>query len=463
MNQDVPHLEARPAGAMAVVPLVAPEDEEIIEIYKAAGFGPSELQALGFPLRTLRRGFTPQEVQPLGDAGALAAAGYSAVELHALGFSPELLRHAGFEAKDLWTLDLSLRQLRDLGCSLAELRRAAVELKKPLMMSTLRLIMTGTGVMYVDVSRCIDFPLTPVSAIAASGSCVAKGTTKGATKGGGKDHPRRRPGEARQRSQAATARRLERGVLRRAETYLQDNYTAGPGVDPLKSEQLQFGEALALQSQPHQASSSSSSFLDDTNSVRGGLDREKTNKTATKVFEKFQQKYPELSKVVTQNPGKSVRGSYVRSQAGKRVAGGLGAVAEGEAARGAPDSPEGQPVAEEKEEVKYYSSEEENEQDAVKDEAPVENEPQSVVPEETPVEPASVKGEGKGVARSSNWTSSGYSDYSYESEDTRSSNWGNRPQETWWNYTYGGGDWRGWQNRGYYHYSPYGWSGYYRY
>ena len=336
-------------------------------------------------------------------------------------------------------------------------------------------------------------------------------TTDRGGKGEESNRPRRRPGETRQRSQAATARRLERGVLRRAETYLQESYNAGPGVDPLRSEQLGFGEALALQSQPSQAASSSSSaFLDDTSAVRGGLDREKTNKRATKVFEKFQNKYPELSKVVTQNPGKSVRASYVRSQAAQRVASGLGG-GKGEQQRlstfhqGGPsssgESQEGCPENKEKEEVKsevdydqeqlgaeevpvtvveeseyhsvdethkattrYYSSEEENEQDAVKDEAPAENEPQSVVPEETPVEPASsVKGEGKGVARSSNWTSSGYSDYSYESEDTRSSNWGNRLQEPWWDYTYGGGDWRGWQNRGYYHYSPYGWSGYYRY
>ena len=42
------------------------------------------------------------------------------------------------------------------------------------------------------------------------------------------------------------------------------------------------------------------------------------------MFEKFQQKDPELSKVVTQNPGRSVRASYVRSQAAQRVASGLG-------------------------------------------------------------------------------------------------------------------------------------------
>eukprot|EP00435_Cladocopium_sp_Y103_P004191 s723_g1.t1 len=97
---------------------------------------------------------------------------------------------------------------------------------------------------------------------------------------------------------------LRKGVSGRAETYLHEGYNAGPGVDPLRSEQLGFGEALALQSQPSQAASSSSSaFLDDTSAVRGGLDREKTNKRATKVFEKFQNKYPELSKRVASGLG----------------------------------------------------------------------------------------------------------------------------------------------------------------
>jgi hypothetical protein len=82
---------------------------------------------------------------------------------------------------------------------------------------------------------------------------------------------------------------------------------------------------------------------------------------------------------------------------------------------------------------------------------PADNNTQSVVQKEMPVEneePArGSEGTGQAVATAT---------YSYESNDTRSTNWGNRPQETWWNYAYGGGDWRGWRNRGYRHFGPYG-------
>ena len=107
--------------------------------------------------------------------------------------------------------------------------------------------------------------------------------------------------------------------------------------------------------------------------------------------------------------------------------------------------------------TRYYSSDEDEEQNVVKEETLAEQETQSVVNQETPVENEGV------LARSANWSSSACSDYSYESTAARSTNWGNRPQETWWNYTYGGGDKRAWQNRGYHHFGPYRWSGYYLY
>ena len=127
---------------------------------------------------------------------------------------------------------------------------------------------------------------------------------RGADKRGGKGHPRRGPGETRKRSSQATERRLHRGALRRAETYLKDSFQNSDSVAALKAEDLTYGEALALQAQPGQSSSSSSGFLNDTASVQGGLKREESNKKANNVYKKFQDKCPELATVIAQNPGK---------------------------------------------------------------------------------------------------------------------------------------------------------------
>ena len=340
-----------------------------------------------------------------------------------------------------------------------------------------------------------------------------RGTTGGADKGAGKSHPRRGPGETRKRSAAATERRLHRGALRRAETYLKDSFQNSESVAALKAEDLDYGEALALQAQPGQGSSSSSGFLNDTASVRGGLEREQGNKTASKVYKKFQEKYPELATVIAQNPGKGTRKSYLREAAAKRVAQGLGRIGEeerlstfhqgGPSSSGEPQETEEPQDKKAKSEVDYneagpaeevpvtikeeseyrsvdsqghkattvyYSSEEETEvknergtSSTVKQEVPIATAVRgtsSTVRQEVPNNPAD-RAEARGEERRSNW--SNYSDYTAESYDT---NWTDRepPQQRQWTwqdyYNAYGGYWRGWNQSGYHHTNP--WCGYYR-
>eukprot|EP00435_Cladocopium_sp_Y103_P072441 s1543_g40.t1 len=183
------------------------------------------------------------------------------------------------------------------------------------------------------------------------------------------------------------------------------------------AEDLDYGEALALQAQPGQGSSSSSGLLNDTTSVRGGLQREESNKTANKVYKKFQEKYPGLATVIAQNSGEEERLSTFH-QGGPSSSG---------------ESQDDLEPQDKKATTVYYSSEEETE---VKNEPGTSSAVKQKVPnpaEEQRVQRGVGSGEApaaRGEERRSNW-SSNYSGYTEQSRDT---NWTYRdpPQQRQW-------------------------------